>query len=176
MQSIAFIGLGSNLGDGRKTLLLAWQQIGKTAGISILELSSPYLSEPVGMTSSNWFTNAVGKLQTSLTADELLRIVLQVEADFGRVRDDDATGYQDRTLDLDILYYDRLVQQQEELTLPHPFLGERLFVLEPLAEIGADFLDPQDDMTVGEKLQKLRRQMKDGRLPLQEIRKSAWQE
>ncbi len=85
------------------------------------------------MESSNWFTNCVGSLETELSAHELLHLLLRVEADFGRRRNAKAEGYQDRTLDLDILYFGHLLLEDKDLLLPHPRLKERLFVLEPLA-------------------------------------------
>ncbi len=174
MSTIAFIGLGSNIGDGLQTLQLAWKSLGEKAGIELQALSSPYLSAPVGMASSNWFTNGAGRLVTKLSAAELLKAVLAVEADFGRKRDSNAQGYQDRTLDIDILYYDQLVVDQENLVLPHPMLGERLFVLEPLAEIAGDFRDPVDGCTPAEKLAALHEAMQNNTIPMQEIRRGQW--
>ena len=126
------------------------------------------------MESENWFTNCVGKLETSLTAAELLSTILSIESEFGRKRDDNAEGYQDRTLDLDIIYFDQLVMYQEKLTLPHPCLADRLFVLEPLAEVAGDFRDPLDGMTPAEKLEQLHRQLQDGPASEQEIRRIEW--
>lgn len=174
MSTTAFIGLGSNIGDGLETLQRAWQGLGEYAAIELQALSSPYLSAPVGMASSNWFTNGVGCLTTDLSAPELLQAVLAIEADFGRRRDSSLPGYQDRTLDLDILYYDQLVMLGEDLVLPHPLLGERLFVLEPLAEIAGNFRDPVDGCTATEKLAALRQAMQDKSIPEQEIRRGEW--
>jgi 2-amino-4-hydroxy-6-hydroxymethyldihydropteridine diphosphokinase len=132
---IAYIGLGSNLGDSLTVLHEAWQELGSRPGIAPLVLSSPYRSEPVGMESDNWFVNAVGALHTTLTPESLLEQLLAVETDFGRVRQPPASGYQDRILDLDLLLFGNQVMAQPELHLPHPLLHERLFVLLPLAEI-----------------------------------------
>ncbi len=174
MQNTVFIGLGSNIGDGLKTLTQAWQAIGEQEGVSTLEISSPYLSEPVGMESENWFTNCVGKLETSLSATELLSALLAVESDFGRKRDKDSEEYQDRTLDLDIIYFGQVVMYGDDLTLPHPCLADRLFVLEPLTEVAGDFRDPLDGKTPAEKLEQLHRQMEDGPSAGQEIRRIEW--
>lgn len=174
MEKTAFIGLGSNIGDGLKTLSQAWQAIGEKEGVTTLEISSPYLSEPVGMESDNWFTNCVGKLETSLAAAELLSVLLAIESDFGRKRDEDSGEYQDRTLDLDIIYFDQVVMYEDHLTLPHPCLADRLFVLEPLTDVAGDFRDPLDGMTPAEKLEQLRRQMEDGPSAGQEIRRVEW--
>lgn len=174
MKSIAFIGLGSNIGDGVNTLQRAWREIGSLANISALVLSSPFLSEPVGMTSDNWFTNGVGALQTDLSPIELLESLQNIEADFGRRRDSAIPGYQDRTLDLDILYFDDYVREDAVLTLPHPFLAKRLFVLEPLAEVAGDFKDPVDGMPPAQKLQQLRQRMQDGSAAAQQVYKACW--
>lgn len=174
MKYTAFIGLGSNIGDGINTLQGAWREIGSLAHVFALALSSPYLSEPVGMTSHNWFTNAVGTLQTDLEPTELLQGIQKIETDFGRRRDPALSGYQDRTLDLDILYFDDYVREDAVLTLPHPFLAERLFVLEPLAEVAGDFKDPVDGMPPAQKLQQLLRRMRDGSVAAQRIHKARW--
>jgi 2-amino-4-hydroxy-6-hydroxymethyldihydropteridine diphosphokinase len=174
VQNTVFIGLGSNIGDGLKTLSQAWQAIGEKEGITTLEISSPYLSEPVGMESENWFTNCIGKLETTLTAAELLGTLLAIESDFGRNRDDDVEGYQDRTLDIDIIYFGQVVMYDDDLTLPHPCLADRLFVLEPLTEVAGDFRDPLDGQTPAEKLEQLHRQMEDGPSAGQEIRRIEW--
>ncbi len=176
MQSAitAFIGLGSNLGDGLTTLQKAWAEINTIPQISTIALSHPYLSEPVAMTSSNWFTNAVGELQTTLSADELLGALMQIESSFGRLRNKGALGYQDRTLDLDILYFGNLQIQSKRLHLPHPHLSERLFVLEPLAEIAPDLIDPQDGLTMEQKRAALHRDMNNGTRELQGIKQSSW--
>lgn len=174
-MTTAYIGLGSNLGDGLLTLQKAWAEIGSRAGIVLRALSSPYLSAPVGMESENWFTNGVGRLETSLSAHDLLKVLLAVESSFGRRRDAAVPGYQDRTLDLDLIYFGKTVIDSEHLTLPHPFLGQRLFVLQPLAEIGAEYVDPADGLTPVEKLDRLRKQMESGETPLQEISKGLWE-
>ncbi len=170
----AYIGLGSNLGDGLITLQQAWQAIGEEEGVTPIALSAPYLSEPVGMESSNWFTNCVGHLKTELSAHDLLHHLLQVEANFGRRRDANVTGYQDRTLDLDIIYYAQLILQDEDLLLPHPQMAERLFVLQPLVEIAPDFNDPRDGVTVRQKLENLQQRMSDGTLSQQQITRGEW--
>ncbi len=108
------------------------------------------------MDSPHWFINAAGVLQTSLSPEALLDVLLQVEKQFGRIRSDNCSGYQDRTLDLDLLLYDDMVMRSAKLTLPHPAMLERMFVLLPLAEIGPNLLHPLQDKTIGQLLQSLR--------------------
>ncbi len=172
---VAYIGLGSNIGDGVSTLRKAWDLLGSAENISLVHLASPYFSAPVGMTSSNWFTNSVGCLVTKLAPLGLLDQLLAVEKHFGRTRDPEVLEYQDRTLDLDLLYYDTVCMSQERLTLPHPLLGSRLFVLEPFAEIAGDFQDPEDRMSIIEKRDRLVQQMAAGEVAMQRIERGSWQ-
>ena len=108
------------------------------------------------MESQNWFINAVGLLHTSLDPEALLAVLLQVEQQFGRSRSTDLSEYQDRTLDLDLLLFDDLVMHSPELNLPHMAMHERLFVLEPLAEVAPGLLHPLLGKTIFELLAELR--------------------
>ena len=148
----AYIGLGANLGDCRENLLQAWGKLGKVSGIKLLTISSPYRSEPVGMESENWFVNAVGSLETSLEPYELLREMFVVEKYFGRKRV--LSGIpEDRSLDLDLLYWGDRVSNDPKVTLPHPEIANRLFVLQPLVEIGPELCHPVTQKTSVEMLQ-----------------------
>ncbi|MGL1930952.1 MAG: 2-amino-4-hydroxy-6-hydroxymethyldihydropteridine diphosphokinase [Desulfotalea sp.] len=171
--TIAFVGLGSNLGDGLTTLQNAWRSIGEIIGVSCLELSSPYQSSPVGMESENQFTNAVGKLQVDISALELLDSLLTIEHEFGRRRKAGA-GYQDRSLDLDMLYFGDLCQSADKLTLPHPHLADRLFVLAPMAEISPECCDPSSGETIAELKINLCQRLARENLHPQDIRKISW--
>lgn len=135
---LAFIGLGSNLGDGAANLLAAWQRLGEVADITTLRLSSPYRTEPVGMVTDHWFTNAVGELATILAPEQLLDAMLGIEASMGR----DRSRTRDRAVDLDLLAYDDLVLETPRLIVPHPELANRLFVLAPLVELAPEWRHP----------------------------------
>jgi 2-amino-4-hydroxy-6-hydroxymethyldihydropteridine diphosphokinase len=172
----AFIGLGSNLGDGKALLQGAWQALGDVDGIVLDGLSSPYMTAPVGMTSQHWFTNAVGRLQVSLLPLELLGVLLAVETSFGRKRDDKVFGYQDRSLDLDLLSYGDVVMDSPELTLPHPRIADRLFVLVPFAELEPDFKTALSDTTIASMERRLRDDMTRARNVKQEIIRGTWSE
>ncbi|MDX9897176.1 MAG: 2-amino-4-hydroxy-6-hydroxymethyldihydropteridine diphosphokinase [Desulfofustis sp.] len=138
-----FVGFGSNLGDSRQMLLKAWRLLGERPEIRLGELSPPYRTSPVGMSSSHWFVNAVGRLSVTCSPYRLLDIMQEIEAGFGRERDRKRTGYQDRVIDLDLIYYGDLVCDGSRLTLPHPQRTERLFVLAPMAAIAPHFVDPE---------------------------------
>ncbi len=147
-ETLAAIGLGSNLGDSPAILLQSWDWLGCQPGIRTVALSAPYRSEPVGMISEHWFTNAAGLLTTTLSPERTLEILLATETRFGRRRTPGA-GYQDRTLDLDLLLYGELILTTDRLRLPHPRMHERLFVLVPLAELAPDWRHPVSGMTIG---------------------------
>jgi 2-amino-4-hydroxy-6-hydroxymethyldihydropteridine diphosphokinase len=172
----AFIGLGSNLGNGITILKTAWDRIGEIEGVSLTALSHPYLTAPVDMESNNWFTNAVGMLQTTLTAQQLLGYLHHIEAVFGRKRASATTGYQDRSLDLDILCISETIVDTPELVLPHPRLGQRLFVLAPFAEIAPEYQVYPYAISMLERCTQLIEEMQTGRIPLQEIKKGRWEE
>ncbi len=168
------MALGSNLGDSRRILLQAWQQLGEKAGLATCTLSAPYASDPVGMESDNRFLNAVGILETDLDPEILLSLLQQVEKGFGRDKKTGKEGYQDRLLDLDILYYGDLVLTTGVLVLPHPHIAERLFVLVPLAEVDPQHCDPVTGQTVEAMHQELLRQMESGRMAPQQIQAGKW--
>lgn len=143
----AYIGLGSNLGDGRVNLQEAWRRLGEAAGVALLALSRPYLTKPVAkpewlasgrMVGEAMFTNAVGLVESSLAPRMLLAVMQEIELGMGR----DRVQTVDRTIDLDLLYYDDLVLSGGELCLPHPELQKRRFVLIPLAELAPDHRHP----------------------------------
>lgn len=138
-MSIAYIGLGSNMGDKTANLKKAIEELGKVPGNKVLAVSSFYETEPVGNIEQDWFINAAAKLETGLTPRELLDILLKIEKELGRVRD---ARWGPRVIDLDILLYDDLVMDEEGLVIPHPYLHERRFVLVPLAEIAPRLIHP----------------------------------
>lgn len=109
----------------------------------MFSLSSPYKSEPVGVETENWFVNAVGVLETKLAPEDLLAKMLAIEKELGRDR---SKGI-DRSIDLDLLYYDDLVLMTPQLVLPHPEIQDRLFVLLPLAELAPDHIHPVSGKT-----------------------------
>ncbi len=171
-----FIGLGANLGNSAATLLRAWEQLGARDGVRPVQLSSPYVTAPVAMSSANLFCNAVAEIQTSWAPELLLEHLLAIEAGLGRVRDAGVSGYQDRSIDLDIIYYGARVVNSATLVIPHPQRCSRLFVLTPLAEIAPDFIDQQRAEPVARLEQQLRVAIEQGDEDAQAIDKISWQE
>ncbi len=149
-MATAYIGLGSNLGDRMAMLRKAIQRL-ETLG-RITAASSLYETEPVGYLEQPRFLNAVVMLETDLAPIDLLQTLLGIERDLGRLR---SFPNAPRTLDLDLLLVDDVVLDTPELTLPHPRLHERAFVLVPLAEIAPELVVPGSGKTLRELLRTL---------------------
>ena len=138
-MSIAYIALGANLGDPATTVLAAFAALANLPESRVLHCSSLYRTAPVGLADQPEFINAVAKLETTLAPEALLDALHEIEQRFGRVR---AERNGPRTLDLDLLLYDDQFIDLPRLTLPHPRLHLRAFVLQPLAEIAPDLAIP----------------------------------
>lgn len=147
-MAIIFIGLGSNEGDRLRILRNAAAQLRKNLGILIAS-SSVYETEPWGFASEHTFYNAVMKFETEHKPEEVLRILQYLENQAGRTRSD-TDHYADRSLDLDLLYYDDLLSDATDLQVPHPRISVRNFVLFPLHETDPDWLDVRTQKTVRE--------------------------
>ncbi len=169
-----WLGLGSNLGNSRQILQDAWETLGHNPAVSLITLSSPYGSDPVGMESNNRFLNAAGIIETELEPRALLSLLQEVEKGFGRNKKTGSTGYQDRLLDLDILYFNDMCSSTEELQIPHPQIANRLFVLAPLVEIDPLKSDPSTQKTVLNMYNELIQNIKNGEMGPQEIKKELW--
>jgi 2-amino-4-hydroxy-6-hydroxymethyldihydropteridine diphosphokinase len=135
-----FIALGSNVGDRLTTLRGGWQRL--AAMCELPRLSGIYETRPQYVTDQPLYLNAVGEVTSRLEPEDLLAELHRIEADFGRNRVREIR-MGPRTLDLDILLADSLLMDSPSLTIPHPRLSERLFVLVPLLELAADLKDPK---------------------------------
>jgi len=136
---IAFVGLGSNLDDPREQVLRALQALDRLPHTRVLARSSLYRSVPVGYLEQPDFINAVAQLETGLSPRALLDRLLALEQECGRTRE---FLNAPRTLDLDVLLYDELRHHEHGLTIPHPQMHLRAFVLHPLLEIAPDCVIP----------------------------------
>ena len=136
----AYVGLGANLGDREATLLAAADALAAEEGIEVVMVSTLRETEPVGVGDQPRFLNGAAALDTTLAARTLLDRLLALEQRFGRVRVEGEHG--PRTLDLDLLLYGDETIDESGLTVPHPRLHERRFVLEPLAELAPGLVVP----------------------------------
>lgn len=131
----AIIGIGTNIGDRYTNIKNAVSALELVPGVSVIRESSVYETEPWGYTDQDGFYNNVIEVETEKSPQALLGICLGIEAGMGRIR---AFKYGPRVIDLDLLFYEDRVLDTEELKLPHPLIGERDFVLVPLAELFSD--------------------------------------
>jgi 2-amino-4-hydroxy-6-hydroxymethyldihydropteridine diphosphokinase len=134
-MKVAFLGLGSNLGERRAQLAGAVQMLSADPALRILQGSSVYETKPVGKTDQPDFLNMVVQVNTSLSPLALLSVCLEIEARLGRERRE---RWGPRTIDLDVLIYGTEKLNDERIVLPHPRMHERSFVMLPLAEIAPD--------------------------------------
>jgi len=152
-MSRVFLLLGSNKGDRCELLSQACNIIEERCG-TITSRSSLYESEPWGFKADIWFLNQAVELSTDKDPYMLMLILLNIERELGRRRNGIKRGYASRTIDIDILYYDKLITTTPELILPHPRLQDRRFVLVPMCQIAPDLVHPLLKATQRELLEK----------------------
>ena len=151
----AYIGLGSNLDRPVDQVLSALQKLSQIPGIKLMAVSSLYQSAPVGLTDQDDFINAVAQIKTVLEPLALLGQLQSIEQNHQRQR---LIRWGPRTLDLDLLLYDQLILRTERLTLPHPQILQRRFVIEPLLEINPQIRLPDSNCPLSQVLQQLSNQ------------------
>ena len=130
-----YLGLGSNIGNRKRTIGEAIKLINEKIGV-VARQSSLYETKPWGFDSPNDFINAVVCCATTLTPREVLRAANRIEQQLGRIRKSADGQYCDRIIDIDILLYDDIFLNEPDLKIPHPLMNERDFVIKPLKEIG----------------------------------------
>lgn len=146
-MSVAFLSLGSNIGDSKALIKKALFDIASLDKVNSLKASSLYCTKPVGYLFQDDFVNVSAVIDTSYTKEELLKLFQELEQKYKRVR-----LFKDgpRTLDIDILTYDDVVSDNKELILPHPRMHERAFVLIPLMEIAPEAVIAKHNLSVKE--------------------------
>ena len=142
-----YVAVGSNLGDREKNFSRAKELVEKIKRTKFLRASAIYETDPVGGPPQGKYLNAVWEMETDLAPKKFLRNLLEVERQMGRVR---SQRNAPRGIDLDLLFHEDKIIKSNQLTIPHPRLHERIFVLQPLAELAPDFMHPVLKKTIRE--------------------------
>ncbi|MCH8156851.1 MAG: 2-amino-4-hydroxy-6-hydroxymethyldihydropteridine diphosphokinase [Nitrospinae bacterium] len=166
MPHTAYIGIGSNLDAPEKNCAEAIEKLDAHPEISLQAKSSFYKTQPVGPVEQGWFINAAIRVQTTLGPLDLLEALLSIEKEMGRVRGE---KWGPRLIDLDLLFYDERVLKQEGLTLPHPEITKRRFVLAPLCDIAENIFHPVLKKTLKDLLEELADDTEVIRLPVKSV-------
>lgn len=152
MKNISYLSIGSNLGDRLGTFQKSFQLFAENPHIELFACSSLYETDPVGYTDQDCFLNAVFKVKTDLKPEDLLQTCNHIEQELGRKRE---VRWGPRTLDLDILLYNHENIETEILSIPHPRLHERAFVIVPLMEVDPDIRLPKMNTSLSDLLEKI---------------------
>ncbi len=148
-MAIVYLSLGSNKGDRIGYLQQATSLLGGVENVSIIRTSAFYETEPWNMNSQTWFVNAVVELKTSLSPQELLSECQRIETQLGKKPRENG-NYEDRTIDIDILFYNKEIINEEDLIIPHKYLHLRAFILVPMLELNPDFEHPLLHKTISD--------------------------
>jgi len=150
-MSIVYIGIGSNLGNREKNCLHAIEFLEKR-GITVKKMSSMYETKPWGVKDQPLFLNMAIEIETELKPMELFKVLKSIEREIGR---EESLRWGPRKIDLDILLFDNIVLNRNNLIIPHPLMHERDFVLRPLCEIASNINHPILKMSIGDLFQQL---------------------
>lgn len=145
----AFLGLGSNMGDRKKELDFAISRIREHPEMTLVRVATYLETDPVGYLEQNKFLNSAAEIETTLLPHRLLAALQEIEQEAGRIR---TIRWGPRTLDIDILLYNDRILDDPDLTIPHPRMREREFVLIPLTEIAPEVIVPPEQVTVSQLL------------------------
>lgn len=146
-MAIVYLSLGSNIGDRVGYIQQATSLLSMHSDINVVTTSSFYESEPWNMDSENWFVNAIVQISTTLSPEKLLYECQRIESQLGRPLNR-GSEYSDRTIDIDIIFYDNQILNDEKLTIPHKYFHKRAFMLVPMLEVAEDFVHPFFGKTV----------------------------
>ena len=149
MPHTVFLAFGSNLGNRRENIERALELLMRE-GLKPVSVSQPITTAPEGFVSANEFLNSAAEFTTALLPHEVLEVTQRIERTLGRTRKSKGGVYHDRTIDIDILFYDGIVVDTPELAIPHPRIAERMFVLRPMNEIAPDLRHPANGKTIHE--------------------------
>lgn len=147
MENVVYLSLGSNIGDRAQYLSDAVEVLNNDVNVAITKISSIYETEPVGYEQQDQFLNMAVEIRTNYKPLKLLETTQQIEQNLGRKRD---LRWGPRTIDLDILTYNKENIEMEQLTIPHPRISERAFVVVPLMELNSSIYLPNVNKTIGE--------------------------
>ncbi len=154
-----YLSLGSNIGNKRKNLLEAIRKIGELENTEVVKSSTILETEPFGYLEQDNFLNTCLEVKTLMTAQEFLKEILKIELDMGRVRE---IKWGPRIIDIDILFYDKEIIEEDNLAVPHPWICEREFVLDPLSEIAPNYIHPLEKKTITMLARKLKEREANG--------------
>lgn len=149
-MAVAYIGLGSNIGDRVGYIQQSCKMLNDIQGIQILKCSSLYETEPFGYKDQEWFINAIVKVKSELSPDNLLDVCAEIEKKLGRSRCKDQIKWGPRTIDLDILFYEDKVIETEFLKIPHACVHLRACSLVPMLEIASKYVHPVFKKTIAD--------------------------
>lgn len=153
-MSRIYLGIGSNLGDKEQNIMTALKLVKERVGTIVIQ-SSICKTMPWGFHSDNIFYNAAACVETNLTPMQVLSVIKMIEMEMGRTSKSSQGMYADRIIDLDLLFYEDQVINEVMLTVPHPLLQYRMFVLMPMTEIAPDLVHPVLKLTMRELLTRL---------------------
>ena len=148
-MAIVYLCLGSNSGDRLKLIEQAVGFLNLAQDIKLIRTSALYETEPWGVKNQNWFLNMALEIKTSLSPQDLLVKLQNIERTLGRNREKEIR-WGERPIDIDIIFYDNLVLESDVLTIPHKFMHKRAFVLVPLLELIPDFVHPVFNITISQ--------------------------
>lgn len=140
-----YIGVGSNLGDKPHNCRHSLQRINQLPGCEVTTCSDIFKTEPDGVTGQDWYANCVAEIKTRHTPFQVLKDLLAIEYDMGRTR---TKRWESRIIDLDILLFGQAIMESDNLTIPHPLLHKRRFVLEPLVQLAPNLVHPVLNVTI----------------------------